>query len=157
MMYPVIYKSERFKVPDDYIRYLINYRYYCLCGIRSRNRQSENEIQNRINAILSCPDLFMLTKIALYKSIEWQFEEEWRMICNKKDNQGLWDTDSDCFHKKPKAVYLGRRISEVNEKLMISLAEEKGIPVYKMRLENDNPKYELKFEEVQSFRQKRDE
>lgn len=56
------------------------------------------------------PDILFYTKASLLKSNDWKYEKEWRLIC-------------DCSKPKsaikflPKAIYLGSRISEINEKL----------------------------------------
>ena len=45
--------------------------------------------------------------------------------------------------KKPVAVYLGRKISSINEKIIKDIAREKGIECYKMEL-NQSQTYKLK-------------
>ena len=50
--------------------------------------------------------------------------------------------------KKATGVYLGRKISPINEKLLCLLAKEKAIPVYKMQLDDSSPKYELAYQRI---------
>lgn len=89
-----------------------------------------------------CPDLFMSSKIILHKSTPWRHEREWRMIytCNPlTDGQEkfVW------AKKRPTAIYLGRKISPLNEKILRHIAVEKGIPVYKMAINHEQSSYKL--------------
>ena len=89
-----------------------------------------------------CPDVFMLTKILLHKAAAWKHEFEWRLTCycrSPKFNQ----QESSYVEKKPTAVYLGRRISQTDEKKLRQIALGKNIPVYKMQIQQGNPEYKL--------------
>ncbi len=144
--YPIIYKEERFTVPTDYIQYLIESRIHYMNALNMGNG-ADSALLNMITRITTCPDLLMISKIALYKSLVWQYEKEWRVFCESKDVDHQFQMSSHgCFIKKPTAVYLGRRISTVNEKLLRMLADEKGLPVYKMKLDDASPSYDLKYE-----------
>ena len=144
--YPVIYGADRFTVPTNFIEYMLqsNIFYQIVCkngGFSNRFNQDFN------NVFKECPDELMLTKISLHKSNEWKYEKEWRAFYSilPSDFEYL-TTKSSAFIKKPSALYLGRRISEANEKLLRLLASEKCIPVYKMKLDDSSPTYELKYE-----------
>ncbi|UST81480.1 DUF2971 domain-containing protein [Pseudomonas siliginis] len=66
---------------------------------------------------------------ALHKSPDWSYEEEWRLV--------LADSASEPprnYRAPLKAVYLGSKISESDESLIIQEAAVAGIPVFKMRL-----------------------
>ncbi|SDH49907.1 DUF2971 domain-containing protein [Pseudomonas panipatensis] len=66
---------------------------------------------------------------ALHKSPDWDYEEEWRLVLpDSKD-----EPPRNLFAPL-KAVYLGSKISESNETLVIREAHAAGIPVFKMRL-----------------------
>ena len=143
VFYPVIYSAERYSVTDDYIGYLIQYRLHFYNAMNSREFANVRDIQNYINTFLVCPDLCVATKIALYKSIEWQYEKEWRLILDIVNEPLSNQADHLCIIKRPSAIYLGRRISSLNEKILKRLAEEKRIPVYKMRLDDASPSYRL--------------
>lgn len=45
--------------------------------------------------------------------------------------------------QRPTAVYLGRKVSPLNEKLLRHIAVEKGIPVYKMAMNHEQSSYKL--------------
>ncbi len=96
----------------------------------------------------NCPDTFLPTKVALHKSSEWNGEAEWRVLCNVQHADSVSEADRGYFIKKPTAVYLGRRIHTINERLLRSLADEKGIPCYKMALNDRSPAYELVAENI---------
>ena len=100
----------------------------------------------KLSSLLSqtnpCPDIFMSSKIILHKSTSWKHEKEWRMIysCNlqiDRQEKFVW------AKKRPTAVYLGRKISPLNEKLLRHIAVEKGIPVYKMAMNHEQSSYKL--------------
>ena len=145
---PVVYKNQRFKVPSDYIYYLVQYRLHLIGAAQSHIDYSLEEFSKMVNDVCPCPDELLVLKVLLHKSIEWKFEEEWRLFCTAIGNQNYDSSSTECFKKKPKALYLGRKISEVNEHFLRLFADEKDIPVYKMKLDDDSPSYEMKFTEL---------
>lgn len=71
--------------------------------------------------------------LAITKSLEWSYEKEWRLSFSI--GGGI-----DPFNRKvpkPKAIYLGSKISAENKELIINLAARKGFPVYQMKLANN--------------------
>ncbi len=95
------------------------------------------------NIIIPCPDSFMFTKIALAKSNEWCREKEWRMFFHSSIKE-LNDQKCSYVIYKPSALYLGKRISFFNQKILTDIAKEKGIPVYKMEFNDKSSTYKLK-------------
>lgn len=92
--------------------------------------------------MIPCPDLFMPTKILLHKASEWGHEREWWLtcLCNSAEfNQ----QEFSWARKKPAAVYLGRKISPIHEKILRHIAVEKNILVYKMQIRKDQSAYKL--------------
>lgn len=96
-----------------------------------------------VNAIVPCPDEFMVTKLAIKKSMDWKSEKEWRMFYTT-NSLSLVGEEYSCVIQKPSGVYLGRKISEINQKIITDIAREKEIPVYKMDFDEDSKEYELK-------------
>ena len=89
-----------------------------------------------------CPDEFMPTKALIHKAMVWSHEKEWRLVftCNSPEvNQ----QEYPCPKKRPSAVYLGRNISAIHEKILRHIAIEKGIPVYKMVIRENESTYKL--------------
>lgn len=81
-------------------------------------------------------DMLLPTKILTNKTMDWQYEKEWRIF--KQDPPVLdFGGKYSGGHQKilnqvPSAVYLGYRINVMNEKMICDIAKEKNIPVYKM-------------------------
>ena len=98
---------------------------------------------------LPCPDNLISTKIALHKSNEWKHEAEWRLFCSSSDDQDFQNGAHGHFTLKPSALYLGRRISSIYEKILSDIAKEKGLPIYKLSLDDDSISYDLIPEQVE--------
>jgi hypothetical protein len=45
---------------------------------------------------------------------------------------------------RPSAVYLGRKISNIHQKIIMDIAREKVIPVYKMDINENSNTYRLR-------------
>lgn len=147
-IYPVIYKDQRYSVPIEYIEYLFQYRLYYMIILNSGYFSCVSDIHRFLNSYLACPDITVGTKIALNKSIEWKFEQEWRLFCNSVNGNHHSEEKHLCITKKPTGLYLGRRITEVNEKILVMLANEKNIPVFKMSLDDNSPSFELNYHKL---------
>ncbi len=98
--------------------------------------------QQALDIIVPCPDLFMVTKVAIKKSNEWKAEKEWRLFFST-DDYSVQHKEHPHVIKKASAVYLGRKISSINEKIIVDIAKEKQIPVYKMTISNSSKTYKL--------------
>ena len=136
-LYPTVYNDKRFKVSNDYIQFLIKRNLFA------------NQINPQIlNALAPCPDKSMVTKISLRKSMEWEYEKEWRIIFTRKDYQ-FFNNKYSSFIAEPSALYLGRRISFIHELFLKEIAKEKKIPVFKMQLNDASPTYRLIYSRIQ--------
>ena len=89
----------------------------------------------------------LFIKAALYKSKDWAYENEWRIICSTA-NSALEGKDRYPISKRPMAIYLGCQIPEVYRKILIHMADEKGISKYQMCVKNYSEKYELDFDPI---------
>ena len=69
-------------------------------------------------------------KSALYKSSEWAYEKEWRLI-NSADQAHTHPS----LKYAPTGIYYGSRISEINKKILHNMAIEKGLKEYEMYLD----------------------
>lgn len=135
---PVIYGAKRYKVSDDYIKYLL--ANYLVSKLRQQTRNSQ--VADAIISALCCPDMSEATKLAVHKSTEWAYEKEWRVFCSSTDP--TFSTQQHAFFsKKASAIYLGRKISIYNEKILKDIAKEKGLTVYKMAVNDKSPTYNL--------------
>lgn len=137
-LYRVAYNNQRLDA-TSYGNWLIQRQ--ILKDISFINQVSVDE--SFLSDILPCPDEFMLTKIMISKSTAWQSELEWRMICHCSCSSFLAENFS-FVQKVPSAVYLGRRISSADEKILCDIAHKKGLPVYKMDFDDSGLSYNLK-------------
>lgn len=109
------------------------------------SRVSDQKIRGAVclafDKLNPCPDASMSIKVALNKSLEWKPEKEWRVFI-MNDIQSMWEPYT-CVTRKPSALYLGRKISAINQKILLDMAFEKKIPVYKMNINAKSAKYRL--------------
>ncbi len=68
--------------------------------------------------------------IPLYKSKEWYYEREWRLL-NISDSS---NTDQNYSMPTPSVIYLGARMSEDDKKLISDIAASKNIDIFQMKL-----------------------
>ncbi|MEW5713928.1 DUF2971 domain-containing protein [Pseudomonas sp. SB113] len=66
---------------------------------------------------------------ALHKSPDWAYEEEWRLVLIDGPNDPARNLIAPL-----KAVYLGSKISDEDEALVVREAHTAGVPVFRMRL-----------------------
>lgn len=145
-IYPIIYGKERFKVPTNYIQFLLYSRLMSIC--LDKMGLSNHPIKNLLLSCNVCPDITVPTKIALHKSSEWKYEKEWRLFYPSCGEQNYFLTKHEFFIKAPVAIYLGRRISHIYEKILKDIAKEKNIPVYKMYLNDEKATYKLHYRKI---------
>lgn len=126
----VIYDDERFDA-SEYAAWLLARKILFNLGITSPSNNSPLYM-------LPCPDLFMHTKVLLHKATAWNHEQEWRLTFS-----GESADDHPFIQKRPSAIYLGRNISAIHEKILRHIAIEKNIPAYKMAICEDKLSYKL--------------
>ncbi len=136
-IYPIIYKNKRYDA-TEYAVYM--FQYWLLSDVLNKCGFVNNS--QWINAVMPCPDNSMLSKIAIHKSSEWKPEKEWRLFCSNNRPNFFYEAHS-VVKKNSVAIYLGRRINSINEKILKDIAKEKGIECYKMEL-NKSQVYKLK-------------
>lgn len=109
--------------------------------------RNATSLYSYLQNIVPCPDLFMPTKILLHKASAWGHEREWRLTCNCNS----FDFNQQEFSwakKKPTALYLGRKIKPIHEKILRHIAVEKNLPVYKMQIRQNDSAYKLHPEKI---------
>ena len=142
-IFPVIYGKEMFQLSKEYLQYLLMYRWINIALKESGVMMSDPFFAERFLKSGICPDLSVVTKISLCKSEEWEKEMEWRLFCSSNADVDFQNQQHGYCIKRPKGLYLGRRISYINEKILKCIASEKKIPVYKMGLDDGSPCYAL--------------
>lgn len=121
-LYPVIYQKQRYDA-TDFLEWYIG-------------RSLGLPIKNL--------DTFASLKALLYKSPQWSYEKEWRLIVSKMND--FQDKTPVCIdHLRPTAIYYGTRISAINRKMLHLIAKEKGIQEYQMYIDNKSYSYSVKF------------
>ena len=126
----VIYDDERYDA-SEYAAWLLARKLFFNLGIISPSNNSPQYM-------LPCPDMFMHTKVLLHKAKAWSHEQEWRLTFS-----GNSADDHPYILKRPSAIYLGRNVSAIHEKILRHIAVERGIPTYKMVIRKDNLTYNL--------------
>lgn len=130
-IYPMIYSDKRFDATaygmwqiEQYIK-------------RNIGIQPETDFDDPLLAL----------RIALHKSNDWSYEDEWRIICSTPDP---FDNQSDRYpiSKKSMAIYFGCQIPDIYREMLIHIADEKGIAKYQMYVKDDSQKYELDFRPI---------
>jgi len=113
-----------------------------------------NSLQRQLYPIIYTDTLFDTTKYqnidlkdmnnlhlmlsALYKSKEWQYEKEWRLIIHGGINI------ENHIMPKPKAIYLGSQINNDNKEELVKIAKYKNIPIFQMELDSNKFKLNIK-------------
>lgn len=87
-------------------------------------------------------NIFYLNLPILIKSSDWKYEKEWRLIIG----HGVFKEGTLYHIQKPKAIYLGIRISLEHKKILINIAKSKGLKIYQMITEKN--RYGLKYVEI---------
>lgn len=129
-IYPVIYSDKRFDA-TEYGKWYIEQYMKMFFGIIT-------------DSVLD--DEFIFTKAALYKSNDWKYEDEWRIICSTP-NQEKEQKECYSIKKKPVAIFFGSQIPNIYQKILTRIADEKGIAKYKMYVEDYSFKYELNYKQ----------
>jgi hypothetical protein len=113
LLYPVIYKNEL----TDITKYLLSI--------------DEQVFTNTITVLA-----------AITKSLEWEYEKEWRLLIpfNISKTEKEWDSP------KPTAIYMGSKIEENNQIILTDIAKQRNIPLFKAGIKQD--KFELVFNEI---------
>lgn len=83
-------------------------------------------------------------KLLLYKSLEWQYEQEWRII--KSDASNLLKGHSEPITLKPNSIYYGCHISQENLQRLHEIALGKNLEEHFMKLDNASDEYRMRME-----------
>lgn len=81
------------------------------------------------------------------KSLEWEPEREWRLFGTTTSVEAT-NASNIVLKIKPSEIYLGRKISPIHEKVLRDIAAEKGIPVFKMFIDDDSSEYNLSYKQL---------
>jgi len=82
------------------------------------------------------PNLDYLLPVMIKKSLEWEYEKEWRLLIVDNTEIGI-----EFPMPRPKAIYLGSKFNPDNLKEIYTYCSDNKIDLYRMKL--DSSKYEL--------------
>lgn len=82
-------------------------------------------------------NIHYLTLAALSKAKDWQYEQEWRLVIGN----AILASAQACVVPKPKAVYLGARISNDHRQVIEDICSAKSIPVFDTVLDKSQFKF----------------
>ena len=121
LLFPVIYSNERFNAKDFIAAYWAQKQ---LCNLPS-------------NIFIPKDDELAIYKILLYKSLDWEYEKEWRIIslCN----------NMPAIIRKPIGIYLGANMPAGNKGFLKDFANKNNIPVYEMYIEHNSKEYAMNY------------
>lgn len=111
----------------------------------SRMNITDFVIYNLFSRYLQNPDELALVKSQLYKSKDWEYEKEWRMICRRNSKK---QSKSKSIKRTPKAIYYGEKISEENRNKLHKIAQQKGIDEYQAQIDLFSPNYKMSFKKL---------
>lgn len=127
MLIPINYSNEKYNISNYIFSTLFQ---YCF---KKANSPNDSKLQFHT-------DMLWNIKLLATKGPAWKQEREWRLIncqCNpyEKSSHAL-------IHKaKPSAIYLLSKISETNKNTIINIARLKNIPIYQLKEDYSNSKY----------------
>lgn len=119
-LYPVIYSEKRYNA-EEFLLYLFG---------------------SLMKAPVHNVDLMSSIKLLLYKSLDWQYEQEWRVI--KSDASNLFEGHSEPISLKPNSIYYGCRIAQEDYMLLHEIALRKGIEEQSITLDNASDEYRMR-------------
>lgn len=117
--FPVVYSEERY----DASAYL-TWAFLKIMGVKAVN-----------------PDMMASIKAALFKSKQWEYEKEWRMI--DPGPHDILNPAPSVMEYRPVAIYYGRNIEAKNRERLHEIAAAKGIKEYEMVIDYAGERYEM--------------
>lgn len=127
-LYPIIYSKMRYDAT--------NYEYEML----------KHRLQFAIghNEPIIVPDMLHYVKTNTAKSQDWAYEKEWRYILTCRPNTEKIITKT----LKPKAIYLGSKMSKENKGILLQLVKDRDIKVYEMFMDESGLDFKLDYREI---------
>lgn len=116
---PVVYQDQRLDISS----YIV-WAFLIIMGVRTKN-----------------PDMTASIKNALYKSVDWAYEKEWRLIDSTP--RDFFDKSASAIPYRPIAVYYGQNMTPEHKRELHTIASEKGIKEFEMYLDYSSTRYEM--------------
>lgn len=126
---PVIYSPKRYDA-TDYIAVVMQQEFSRRMGIPMKDYYFI--------------DTLLAAKCLLYKSTNWEYEKEWRLVTPVHN---ITNFHSCMMTMKPTGVYLGSRMKQDDIHRIWSICKSKEIPCYKMVHTYSESEYHLRYYE----------
>lgn len=123
-LFPVVYSIEKFNAKDFLSEYMLQ--------IFMSNFSN--------NLFIPKDDVLAIYKIFLHKSLDWEYENEWRFISMCQNHPGI--------KVKPSAIYLGCKMEQSNRNELCSFARENNIPIYQMYINFSQKEYSFDYKKI---------
>lgn len=123
-LFPVVYSIEKFNAKDFLSEYLLQ----ILMSNFSKN------------LFIPQDDVLAIYKIFLHKSLDWEYEKEWRFVSMCQTHPGI--------KVKPSAIYLGCKMEQSNRNELCSFARENNIPIYQMYINFSQKEYSFDYKKI---------
>lgn len=88
-------------------------------------------------------DLLRQFRLMLYKSTDWAYEREWRLIGGNTNFPQGYTSRSEPHHIPAKAIYYGCRIPRDKQEQLHAIAQQKHIPEYQMKINYASSTYHI--------------
>lgn len=75
-------------------------------------------------------DILIVSKCMLTKSIDWEYENEWRLFTPNFNDE--YKPYRKIASLRPVALYMGAKITKENESVLYEVCKNKGIKCFKM-------------------------
>ena len=86
--------------------------------------------------------IYMELLLCNLKELSWNYENEFRCTTGARA-KGM-----PYINARPKEIYVGYKCREEHSKKLIKIGEKLGIPIYKMKYEENMSNYELGYEAI---------
>ena len=116
---PVIYQGQRLDISS----YIV-WAFLLIMGVRTKN-----------------PDISASIKNALCKSLDWEYEKEWRLIDSTQ--RDFFDNSASAIPYRPVAVYYGQDMFPDHKLELHMIAKEKRIKEFEMFVDYSSPRFEM--------------
>ena len=123
-LFPVVYSIEKFNAKD----FLSEYMLQILMSNFSKN------------LFIPQDDVLAIYKIFLHKSLDWEYEKEWRFVSMCQTHPGI--------KVKPTAIYLGCKMEQNNRNELYNFAKENNIQIYQMHMDFSQKEYVFDYKKL---------
>lgn len=148
---PILYKNKKYNMTQDFKKIIdIQIKNLKLQLVEKKEISFKDMIVDTIEMTKqSTKDFTSFWEMNCLKKVEWSYEHEWRLLAfNLNAFNGIVALHYMMGHLKPKAIYLGERISDYDKVALIQIAKEKGIPIYQMTTRMTKTTNKLCFKEI---------